>query len=31
MVGATMYLAQVFRYDILYIVNQLARAMPKSS
>ena len=29
--GGTMYLAQVCRYDILYTVNQLARAMPKPS
>ena len=27
--GAAMYLAQVFRYDILYTVSQLARAMFK--
>ena len=30
-VGATMYLAQVSRYDILYAVNQLARGMSKPS
>ena len=30
-VGALMYLAQVSRYDILYAVNQLARAMSKPS
>ena len=29
--GAAMYLAQVCRYDILYTVNQLARAMSKPS
>ena len=29
--GATMYLAQVSRYDILYAVNQLARGMSKPS
>ena len=29
--GAAMYLVQFFRYDILYTVNQLARAMPKPS
>ena len=27
--GVVMYLAQVTRYDILFTVNQLARAMPK--
>ena len=31
MTGAAMYLAQVCRYDILYTVKQLARAMSKSS
>ena len=29
--GVAMYLAQVCRYDILYTVNQLARAMSKPS
>ena len=29
--GAAMYLAEVCRYDILYTVNQLARAMSKPS
>ena len=29
--GALMYLAQISRYDILYAVNQLARAMSKPS
>ena len=29
--GAAMYLAQVCRYDIIYTVNQLARAMSKPS
>ena len=29
--GAAMYLAQVCHYDILYTVNQLARAMSKPS
>ena len=29
--GAAMYLAQVCRYDILYTINQLARAMSKPS
>ena len=28
-VGGTMYLAQVSRYDVPYAVNQLARRMPK--
>ena len=29
--GATVYLAQACRYDILYTVNQLARGIPKPS
>ena len=29
--GALMHLAQVWRYDILYAVDQLARAMSKPS
>ena len=29
--GSVMYLGQVTRYDILYDVNQLARAMAKPS
>ena len=29
--GALMYFAQVSRFDILYVVNQLARIMPKPS
>ena len=29
--GALMYLAQILQYDILYAVNQLARAMSKPS
>ena len=31
MAGALMYLAQISRYDILYAVNQLVRAMSKPS
>ena len=30
-VGSVIYLAQVTRYDILFAVNQLARAMTKPS
>ena len=29
--GSVMYVGLVVRYDILYSVNQLARAMPKPS